>query len=101
MREQVMPQQHWLRALQMCAPREWVVDVARGLLHERIDHMTHKAGDAHGMIFGVHAHKSGDLVVAGASGSKLAAKFWPSDLDQSAFEGRMHVFVLRLRDKCA
>ena len=41
----------------------------------------------------IQPNKGGDLVVAAAPGAQLAAEFGTRDVDESAFEGAVHVFI--------
>ncbi len=89
-----MRQQHRLRVLQVGAAGQHRAGVLGGLGDEGVDDVEDTGDDAAVGVAQPHPEQRGNLVVAGAPGAQLAAQLGADSVQQPAFEGGVHVFVV-------
>ena len=100
MGQQPVPEADRLRVLHVGQAGRGRVDVALGLLGQRVGQLDQRHGDAAGVVAQVEPQVGGHLVVAGPAGAQLAAE-GAEPFQQAAFQGRMHVFVVDGRPELA
>ena len=97
MGQQVVREQHGLGVLEVSAARHDRRFVSLGLSGNRIDEVDDVRRDGPGMIEQIEPNERRDLIVAAAPGAELAADLCPRDLDETALERGVHVFLARER----
>ena len=86
MGHELVREQHRLGMLHMGATRHHGAAGLFALLDQCVDQVKQQSGDYAGVTAQPHANQAGDLVVARAAGTQLAAEFVASDVDESAFK---------------
>ena len=99
--QQVVCEQDRLGGLQVGLARHDRVRMCRRLVGQRRHHIEHTVGHPAHPVAQPHPEQSGDLVVARAPGPQPAAEVGADPVDESAFQGPVHVLVGYQRSEAA
>jgi hypothetical protein len=86
-------EQDGLRVLHVGAPRHRGGAGRLGLRRNGVDQVDHPIANYRGVVEQVEPDEGSDLVVATASGTKLATELGPGNLQQPTLQREVHIFV--------